>query len=56
TEAVEHYRTVMAHSYGSVSSTTGKLNRSFIRQQSRQIRHRVGSWTDSALSNLRKTT
>ncbi|XP_017348750.1 uncharacterized protein LOC108279209 [Ictalurus punctatus] len=60
TEAMEHYRTVMAQSYGSSSnpgsSTTGKLNRSFIRQQRRRIRHRVGSWTDSALSNLRKTT
>ncbi|KAG7321294.1 hypothetical protein KOW79_015709 [Hemibagrus wyckioides] len=59
TEAMEHYRTVMAHSYGSgsnPSSSTGKLNRSFIRQQSRRIRNRVGSWTDSALSNLRKPT
>ncbi|KAK3555744.1 hypothetical protein QTP86_028967 [Hemibagrus guttatus] len=61
TEAMEHYRTVMAYSYGSgsnlgSSTTTGKLNRSFIRQQSRRIRRRVGSWTDSALSNLRKTT
>ncbi|MCJ8740610.1 hypothetical protein PDJAM_G00060860 [Pangasius djambal] len=59
TEAMEHYRTVMAQSYGSSSnlgSTTGKSNRSFIHQQSQRIRHRVGSWTDSALSNLRKTT
>ncbi|XP_026794574.2 uncharacterized protein LOC113541661 isoform X2 [Pangasianodon hypophthalmus] len=59
TETMEHYRTVMAQSYGSSSnlgSMTGKLNRSFIHQQSRRIRHRVGSWTDSALSNLRKTT
>ncbi|KAI5096831.1 hypothetical protein C0J45_13725, partial [Silurus meridionalis] len=58
-EAMEHYRTVMTQGHdssSSISGTTGKLNRPFIRQQSRQIRHRVGSWTDSALSNFRKTT
>lgn len=37
-------------------STTATLKPSFIRQQSRRIRQRLGSWTDGALSNLRKTT
>ncbi|TSL04421.1 Transmembrane and immunoglobulin domain-containing protein 1 [Bagarius yarrelli] len=55
TDAVDRYRTAMSQSYGfNPSDDMATSNPSSIRQQSRQIRSRVNSWTDGALSTLRK--
>ncbi|XP_036444428.1 uncharacterized protein LOC118820266 [Colossoma macropomum] len=56
-QAMEHYKSVMTQGYSSThSSVSGKLTRASIQQQTRRIRQRVGSWTDSTLSNIHKAT
>ncbi|XP_072518642.1 uncharacterized protein [Salminus brasiliensis] len=56
-QAMEHYKSVMAQGCSSThNNVSGKLDRASIQQQTRRIRQRVGSWTDSALANINKAT
>ncbi|KAL6470276.1 hypothetical protein MHYP_G00213950 [Metynnis hypsauchen] len=56
-QAMEHYKSVMTQGHSFThSSVSGKLTRASIQQQTRRVRQRVGSWTDSALSNIHKAT
>ncbi|XP_051536742.1 uncharacterized protein LOC127430758 [Myxocyprinus asiaticus] len=54
-QAMEHYKTVMTMGYSSTKSNLSRgLNRASIRNQTQRMQQAVSSWTDVALSNIRK--
>ncbi|KAL2094203.1 hypothetical protein ACEWY4_008922 [Coilia grayii] len=57
-QAVEHYRGVMAGEYSACSprEASGALSRSSVRQGSRRVRAMMGTWKDTVLSSLHKAS
>ncbi|XP_016356903.1 uncharacterized protein pimreg isoform X4 [Sinocyclocheilus anshuiensis] len=56
-QALEHYKAVMNMGYSSTKSNISRgLNRASIRKQTQRIQQTVSSWTDVAMSNIRKTS
>ncbi|XP_076130822.1 uncharacterized protein pimreg isoform X1 [Alosa pseudoharengus] len=57
-QAVEHYRSVMAGEYSSSTprEAAGILSRDSVRQGSRCVRQMMGTWKDTVMSNIHKAS
>ncbi|XP_067232609.1 protein PIMREG-like isoform X1 [Chanodichthys erythropterus] len=56
-QALEHYKAVMSKGYSSTKINISRgLNRASIRKRTQHIQQTVSSWTDVAMSNIRKAT
>ncbi|KAG7484779.1 hypothetical protein MATL_G00054260 [Megalops atlanticus] len=56
-QAMDHYRQVMVRNYGATQNKSSlRVTRASIRRTTRRLRETMGSWTDVALSNIRKTS